>query len=473
MQEQDKTTIAPKAVTGTKDFLGSIMRGDKRIWSIYILLFCISAVEIFSATSQLTYKSAYVSDPAFSHIKMLFIGLIGVLLAQSMSLRQMRAWGLLVWFFAVCFAILTPIIGVEQKGAARSLGGIQPVELCKLGVVMALCTAITVRDATYRNLNIFRRQTQGRRYWFYLILIGLATLPIAFQNLSSGIIIGLASLGIMFLGRVNGKYLWLTLLVAGVFSLLFLGSLKAVHESNKNVKGLANITVVDSGSATKSGHTLDHWIDRASTWANRIYDSSDKPLWEEDVNGKKSQEIYSCMALVNGYPFGKFIGNSKLRDFLPEAFSDYIFAIIFEEWGPLGALLVMLLYLALLVRCVMLSRHSENPYIRLMMVGLPLIMVIQALMHIGVCTGAMFVTGQPLPLISRGGSSIVGTSLSFGLILALSRIIQQEEAERLAAAAPEATAESAAAQPAEVVIAVQPLNDDAQETTTIDNNYNV
>ena len=472
MQEQDNTTIGTKATTGTRDFLGSIMRGDKRIWSIYIALFCISAVEIFSATSQLTYKSAYVSDPAFGHIKLLFIGLIAVLLAQSLSMRAMRAWGIVVWVAAVASAILTPLIGIEQKGAARSLGFFQPVELVKLGVVMALCSAITARDATYRLFTIFRSKTQVRRYWFYLVLIGLATGPIIFQNLSSGIIVCLASLGIMFLGRVNGKYLWITIFVAIFVGVAFLGSLKAVHESNKNVKGLANITVVDSGSAPKSGHTLDHWVDRASTWANRIFDESDKPLWEEDLNGKKSQEIYSCMALVNGYPFGKFIGNSKLRDFLPEAFSDYIFAIIFEEWGVLGALIVMLLYLGLLVRCVMLSRHSENPYIRLMMVGLPLIMVIQALMHIGVCTGAMFVTGQPLPLLSRGGSSIMGTSISFGLILALSRIIQQEQADRVAALATENVPETAEMQPAEVV-ALQPSGNDTTETTTIDNNYNV
>jgi len=84
----------------------------------------------------------------------------------------------------------------------------------------------------------------------------------------------------------------------------------------------------------------------------------------------------------------------------------------------------------LLIRCYVLSRRTESPYIRLMMVGLPLIIVIQALIHIGVCTGAMFVTGQPLPLLSRGGSSIIGTSISFGILLALSRIIRQEQLER-------------------------------------------
>lgn len=435
MEEQDKNRLGAK-VGSTRDFLGSIMRGDKRIWGIYIFLFCISTVEIFSATSQLAYKSAYVSDPAFAHIKYLFGGLIAVLIAQSMSLKSMQAWGKIVWVAAVGFAIITPFVGVEQKGATRSLGGIQPVEFCKLGLVMALCSAVTAKDSAYHLFSWFRSKTQGRRYWFYLMLIILVTVPIAIQNLSSGIIMGLASLGIMFLGRVNGKYLWLTIFVVVVLGLAFLGSLKAVHDGNKNVSGLENIESVENTKPEKQGFSMESVLKRYTTWSNRLFDSSDKPLWEEDVNGKKSQEIYAHMALVNGYPFGRFIGNSKLRDFLPEAFSDYIFAIIFEEWGPLGAFLVLFLYLALLCRCIMLSRRTTNPYIRLMMVGLPLIMIIQALIHIGVCTGAMFVTGQPLPLISRGGSSILGTSVSFGLILALSRLIQQEEIER-AEATPE------------------------------------
>ena len=445
MEEQEKTTIGPTSGGATRDFLGSIMRGDKTIWGIYIILFCISTVEIFSATSQLAYKSTYISDPAFAHIKFLFFGLIAVLIAQSMSLKSMQAWGKIFWVGAVLLAVLTPIFGVEQKGAVRSLAGIQPVEACKLGVVMALCSAITAKDSTYHMFPFFRSHTQSRRFWFYLFLIGLATLPITLQNLSSGIIICLASFAIMFIGRVSGEYLWKLLLIVVLVSGLFLGSLKAVHESNKGTQGMDNIETVDSQKA--SGKTLDQWVERASTWANRIFDESDKPLWEEDLTGKKSQVIYARMALVNGYPLGRFIGNSKLRDFLPEAFSDYIFAIIFEEWGPIGALFVLLLYIALLGRCIMLSRHTQNPYIRLMMVGLPLIMIIQALIHIGVCTGAMFVTGQPLPLISRGGSSIMGTSLSFGLILALSRLIQQENAERqqpLAVVTSETTEEATA-----------------------------
>lgn len=427
MQEQDSAIINEPQQKSSRDFLGSIMRGDKRIWGIYFFLFCFSAVEIFSATSQLAYKSTYVSDPAFSHIRNLLLGLAAVLLTQSLSLKAVKAWSIVVWIAAVGFAVLTLMFGVEQKGASRSFAGIQPVEICKIGVVLALSLAITARDTKYQVFTFFRSNTRRRRFWVYLLLIGIATVPIATQNLSSGIIIGLTAISLLFLGRVYGEYLWWLLGIAAIVGILAMGLLKKVYNDNKDVSGLDNIENVEK----KSEDTNFLSLDRLSTWANRVYGESDKPLWEEDVNGKKSQELCAHMAMVNGYPFGKFIGNSKMRDFLPEAYSDYIFSIIVEEWGPLGGLLILIIYLSLLIRCVVLARQTSNPYMRLVMIGLPLIMVIQALIHIGVCTGAMFVTGQPLPLLSRGGSSILGTSVSFGIILALSRLIQQEEKERL------------------------------------------
>lgn len=421
MQEQETTkATGPHA---PKDFLSNIMRGDAWIWTIYIFLFCLSAVEIFSATSQLTYKTTYVSDPAVSHIKHLFFGAALLLFTQSRSYKSISAWGKFFYGGGVLLACAMPILGLEQKGAARSIAGIQPVEFIKLGLVIVLCCAVTAQDTTYRVFSWFRTNTRWRRFVWYAVLIGLAAVPIATQNLSSGLIIGFTSIGILFAGRVYGKYLWWTVGAIVIGAFLFLGSLKAVYESNKNVSGLSNITTVDT---PKEGFTIDKIVDRAITWANRIYDESDRELWEESTTGKKSQELCSHMALVNGWPFGRFVGNSKMRDFLPEAFSDYIFAIIFEEFGPLGALAVMLAYLVLFARCYYLSRLTDDPCIRLLMIGLPLIIVIQALMHIGVNTGAMFVTGQPLPLLSRGGSSIMGTSLSFGIMLALSRIIKNQ-----------------------------------------------
>ena len=429
MQEQE--TAKEVNAQERPDFLGSIMRGDGWIWGIYIVLVCTSIVEMFSATSQLTYKTASFSDPAFNHIRNLILGFFVLLVCQSMHLKALRSWDKLILFAGLLFFGLSFFIGISQKGATRSVGLFQPVEFLKLGGIMVLCWAITAKDSIYHVIPWFRTKTKGRRFWAYIFIILIAAGPISTQNLSSGLIIGMASIGVMFLGKVDGKYLWLTVLAVGGLAILFLGGLKIVYEKNKNY---ADIEAVDgSGSSKeKSGFSIDNIVQRASTWANRIYNHSDKPLWEEDTSGKKSQEIYSHMALANGSnaPWGQFFGNSKMRDFLPEAFSDYIFAIIFEEMGPVGALVVLLAYLALFIRCYILSRRTQSEYVRLLILGLSLIIVIQALLHIGVNTGAMFVTGQPLPLLSRGGTSIFCTSASFGMMLALSRIIQQEVIER-------------------------------------------
>lgn len=427
MQEQETAKVG--TAQERPEFLDSIMRGDGWIWGIYIVLVCTSIVEMFSATSQLTYKTASFSDPAFNHIRNLFLGFIVLLVCQSMHLKALRSWDKLILFAGLVFFGLSFFIGISQKGATRSVGLFQPVEFLKLGGIMVLCWAITAKDSIYHVIPWFRTKTKVRRFWAYLFIILLAAGPISTQNLSSGLIIGMASIGVMFLGKVEGKYLWLTILGTGFLAALFLGSLKIVYEKNKNYE---DAVAVESGNKEKSGFSLDNIVQRGSTWANRIYNHSDKPLWEEDTSGKKSQEIYSHMALANGSnaPWGQFFGNSKMRDFLPEAFSDYIFAIIFEEMGPVGAMIVLLAYLALFIRCYILSRRTQSEYVRLLILGLSLIIVIQALLHIGVNTGAMFVTGQPLPLLSRGGTSIFCTSASFGMMLALSRIIQQEVIER-------------------------------------------
>ena len=417
--EQNKSTFA-----------GSIMRGDSKIWIIYVVLICISFVEIFSATAQLANKAANASDPAFSHIKNLLVGLIILLLTQSMSLKSFRAWDKTLYFLGLIFFAFTIAMGTQQKGAARSIAGFQPVELCKIGAITMLCAAVTAKDYTFQRLSYFRSRTSYRRYWLYIILILLVAGPVATQNLSSALIICMACFGVLFLAGVKGKYLINTIIVCIIGGGLFVGSLYIVYKTTH--KDADTVQVDDSG-VSANVFTIDKVLGRATTWANRLFDHSDLPLWQEDMGGKKSQEIYSHMAIANGYPLGQFIGRSRLRDFLPEAFSDYIYAIIFEEWGFLPASLIPLLYLLLLARCYYLSRQTEDIYIRLIIVGLPLIMVIQALIHIGVSTGAMFVTGQPLPLISRGGSSIIATSASIGMMLALSRLIMQEKKEREAA----------------------------------------
>lgn len=402
-----------------KTFLGSIMRGDSWIWGIYWLLFFISIVEMFSASSRLVYKSLTSTDPVFRHMEFLFWGLGAVLVFQSFSAKAIRNWGILLYILGIGGLVALFFMGRSVNGAIRDVAGLQPAEICKVGLMMTLCLAITTKDEFYYRFSFFRTKTEVRRFILYLGIAALVALPILTQNLSTALIIGMATLSVMWVGGVKAQYIRFILVIIGIAGGVFATALWGLHKwDESNIS--AGQTTVNLGP-----------LDRAHTWASRIFDKDEIPLADQKPNDDNAQVIHAHMALANSYPFGKFIGNSQLRDLLPEAYSDYIFAIIFEETGFLGALFVMLLYLVLLGRCFYLAGKTEDLYVRLLMIALPTIMTIQALMHIGVCTDAMFVTGQPLPLISRGGSSILFTSVSFGIILALSRIVKTEREKRL------------------------------------------
>lgn len=413
-----------------KTFLGSIMRGDSWIWGIYWLLFFISVIEMFSASSRLVYKSLTSTDPVFRHMEFLFWGLGAVLVFQSLNAKAIRNWGVLLYLGGVAGLVLLPFMGRNINGAVREVAGLQPAEFCKVGLMMTLCLAITTSDDFYYRFSWFRKNVQLYRFWLYIAIATIVGVPILTQNLSTALIIGMATLSVLWIGGVKAAYIRRTLYFVAVVGGLCATALFGLYQWDES-RIEAGQEKVDLGL-----------FKRAHTWAERIFDKDEIPLADQRPNDDNAQVIHAHMALANSYPFGKFIGNSQLRDLLPEAYSDYIYAIIFEETGFLGALFVMILYLVLLGRCYYLSSKTSDNYIRLLMIALPLIMTIQALMHIGVCTDAMFVTGQPLPLISRGGSSIILTSVTFGIILALSRIIKVEREAKAANEVPQVQIEN-------------------------------
>lgn len=395
--------------------LFKLLAGDKVIGGIYLVLIAISALEMFSASAILVYRfGAVPSAYAYEHMQFLIGGLILLVFAQRMSFTAIKQWGVLIYAFGALGMLVTIGMGESHQGAARSLlGFIQPVEFCKLGAIMLIAQLITTKNASYTKWPIFKKRTELKRYLFMLLMAAVVILPVASQNMSSGIIIGLSVCALFFLGNVRLKYMGWTALTLAVVGGIFLFYLHTVYLNN-----------VDSG---KTGDQVAG-LGRIPTWANRIYDKPEGEIWDYDIDGKYSQVVLSHMAVANSYPLGKFLGNSTVRDYLPEAYSDYIFAIIFEEWAFWGAGLLVILYLSLLLRVYWISTQTDDLLKKLLLLGLSLQITIQALIHMGVCTGAMFVTGQPLPLISRGGSSIVCTSFNIGILLALAKIIQQEKA---------------------------------------------
>lgn len=403
--------------------LSTIMGGDRWIWGIYCILIFLSIIEIGSASSRLAYREVANDNPLMRHTLFLvagfFLGGLGLQSLTRANVKWVKFFGVISYLAGVIFMALMPICGRKVNGASRDIMGIQPVELCKVGLTITLCLVLTLKDEWYRRMPFFRKNLEFRKFILMLVLTALATLPVLIQNLSSALILAFTTLGLFFVAEVNGKYLLRT--IAGVVLIggLFGGALFGLHIFNQSKE--------EAGGEHRTSLGI---LDRANVWEKRVFDGSSIPLWEQKINDENMQVMYSHMAIANSNGIGRFVGESRMRDYLPEAYSDYIYSIIFEELGILGASLVMLLYFILFWRCYRLSRKTEDQFKRLVMISLPLMIVIQALMHIGVCTDAMFVTGQPLPLISRGGMAIMSTSAIFGLLFGLSYDIIREENNR-------------------------------------------
>lgn len=394
------------------------MKGDNWLWGIYIVLFFISFIEIASATSRLTWRSVNSDDPLFEHTKMLFTGFFCcVFVVENITIKKLsllQSLSVLLCIAGIGMMALLPFFGREVNGAKRDIFHIQPVEICKMGVILFLVFFTTVRNGWLYRFAIIRNLTELQRFWIMIGVLGFAAFLVLMQNLSSAIILTLVSLTVMLLGGVKFKYLRNTVLVGLAAALIGLAGLYGLHSYHMS-----------------NGHNINlGFLNRAHTWESRIFDGDSTPLWTQKINDDNMQVMFAHMAIANSEGTGTFVGNSVMRDHLPEAYSDYIYAIIFEETGVLGAAIVMLLYFLLLFRCYYISLKTNDPYKRLLMITLPLLIVLQALIHMGVCTDAMFVTGQPLPLISRGGMSILATSACFGILFGLSANIINEENAR-------------------------------------------
>ena len=387
--------------------LPNLQNTDKTLWAIYISMIVVAVIALFSASSMLVYKDHSVLGPVGQQILFIVAGVVLAFLIQFLPSYIIRIGGYALLFLSaiLVWSLLVPHnpFAVTLNGATRwvrILGfTIQPSELAKLSLI------IVVADLLSR----IKSEADKRKYFF--ITLGVAAvvaLPVLISNLSTAILI----CGIVFLmwilARIPFKFLGSTAGIAIV--LLVLG-----------------YCIVEFGFVRRDKE-LTGLFGRAETWVNRIdrklfkekADNSDAPFVITDEN---RQEAYANVAIARGgkSPFGVLPGNSKERDYLPLAYADYIYAIIVEETGLVGAVVVILLYLWLLFRaCFISTRFGDYPAM-LMVMGLALMLTCQALISMLVAVGLGPVTGQPLPLISRGGTSALITSVYFGIMMCVSR----------------------------------------------------
>lgn len=391
------------------NFLGRAFKGDKVIWCIFIALCIISLLEVFSATSTIAYRQQSHWAPILRHGAFLLIGFALVMFLQRVPSRFFSIL-LLGLPLSAILLVITMFMGEDVNGAQRWLGvgafTIQPSEFAKISAIGFVAFFLS------------KMKPDNESWIFKTLIIGIGglCLLIAPENLSTACLLFGVCFLMMFIGQVSLKKLGLIALI-----------------------GIGTVVLIFGGLALLPDSAKDYMPDRLATWKNRIERHSSEnqaSIFDKNEDGSIAYKItddnyqvsHAKIAIANGGIIG-LPGSGTERDFLPQAYSDFIFAIILEEMGLLGGLFVLLLYVALMIRCGVLASKCEKKFPRYLILGAGLILTVQALANMAVAVNLIPVTGQPLPLVSRGGTSTIITCAYFGIILACSSKLNDSDHE--------------------------------------------
>lgn len=394
-------------------------KADKYIWAIYIAILVISEIELYSASSR-EVTASNVFGPLIRHCEMLGLGMVFTIALSRMHYR---------WLIPITpiFVLITLLLGFYVlfkgdiiNGARRSttlMGiAIQPAELLKLSVVLIIALVMS------KNKLKMGVKTRGVviSAAFVLLCGGL----LFSQGLTNTLLLMGISFAMMLIAGVEWKKFGIVLLA---YAVLGGGAVMLKHKSKPEYSEAEWTHIQETGKNFAGEETT---IARSGTQQNRIAQwlgNDSVPKYDEVITSKNRQEQYSYMAQANGGIIGQLPGNSRETARLPLAFSDYIFAIVVEDWGLLGGLGLLALYLWLLARAGAIASRCSRAFPALLVLGMAVLIVLQALFHMAIVTGVFPVSGQPLPLISKGGSSILATSIAFGIMLSVSRFAVQTD----------------------------------------------
>lgn len=426
--------------------LQNIFKGDRIIWIIFFLLCVISVLEVYSSSSILGYKSGNYWWAAFYHSVLLLVGLFFMVCVLNVPCRYFKVMTPILVPFSVVLLLLVYIIGTKENDAARwiKLFGIiplQPSEIAKGTMVLATAHILSQLQTP--------SGAHPRAFKYVMFTAGALIVLVFPENFSTAALMGVVVFLMMIIGRVPLKqlgYLCSAVAILAVVAVMLVWAVgksknELTHQSAANQQQMTEVVesstpnhsvdvVKDAKTekepeAEKRGgvlHRLDLWKQRIDDFLNE----EEVPPHEYDLD-KNGQVGHANIAIATSHFTGVGPGNSVQRDFLPLAFSDFIYAIIFEELGWLGAAFVALLYIMLLFRTGYIARRCENTFPAYLAMGLALLIVVQAMFNMCVAVGLAPVTGQPLPLISKGGTSSIINCIYIGVILSISRTAKKRE----------------------------------------------
>lgn len=411
--------------------ISHIFKGDKVVWMIFFILCMISIIEVFSASSFLTYKGGNYWGPLIKHAFYILIGIGAMITVLNMQCKYFRivTLPLLLLSSFMLFGVL--LIGQATNGAARwiDLGFVQfqPSEIGKGALVLTVAQVLSAMQTE----NGASRQA----FWWILVTSSFIIVPIFFENFSTAALISVVVFGMMFIGRVPydmlGKLLGVVLIAVSLFVVAVFALGKDQAELAQ-LDGGAQTVLVDnasSGQEEAQNEKRGGLLHRMDTWKSRFMKFfNDKEVMPNEYDlDKDAQVAHANIAIIKSNGIGRGPGNSEERDFLSQAFSDFIFAIIIEEMGIEGAALVAILYVILFWRAGQIANNCANTFPAFLAMGIGLLLVLQAMFNMMVAVGLAPVTGQPLPLISKGGTSTIINCVYIGVLLSISRSAKKRD----------------------------------------------
>lgn len=401
-------------------------RGDKVIWALVLLLGLVSLLIVYSATGSLAYKMYKGNTEVylFKQIAFIAIGCVIIYFAHRVNYTIYSKVAKILYLLSVPLLLYTLFFGVSMNEGSRWIRlpiinmTMQTSDLAKLALFMFLARLLS------RKQNKIKDFKQG--FLPVIIPVAFTCMLIAPANLSTALLLGASCMLLMFIGRVSIKHILLTVGCAMIPIAFLIMAAVIKHKSG------AEEEVVASAAATKK-EKKSRLTARVGTWIGRVENFI---YGSKDANDDDHYQVNQAkIAIARGGILGKGPGNGEARNFLPQAYNDYIYATLIEEYGLIGGAFIIFIYLAFLYRSIRLFKKCPFAFGAFLALGLSFTLVIQAMANMAVNVNLFPVTGVTLPLVSMGGSSFLFTCLSIGIILSVARNVEQLEGKKAQEAA--------------------------------------
>ncbi len=389
-------------------------KGDKVIWALVVLLTLVSLLAVYSATGSLAYKiyRGNTEIYLFKQIAFIMVGIMVIYFAHLVNYTFYSRAAQVAFLISLPLLFYTLFFGINLNEGSRWIRlpfinmTMQTSDFARLALFMYLARLISKKQAVIKDFK--------KGFLPVILPVAVTCALIAPANLSTALLLGASCLLLMFIGRVSTKHILMTIGLA-LIPIAFLISAAVIRHGKE--KDEENIVVAKKTSSALFGR-VDTWIGRMESFIYGNKDEADAGTYQSDM---------SKVAISKGGFFGVAPGNSTTRDYLPQAYNDFIYAIIIEEYGLLGGAFIMFIYLVFLYRCIRIYKRCPFAFGAFLALGLSFTLAIQAMANMAVAVGLFPVTGVALPLISMGGTSFIFTCLAIGIILSVARNVEQIE----------------------------------------------